>query len=80
MELKEVVNLRKLRDYYEGLPQDRLCAACPFRDICTYAGTYVSCILVKMLGINCHSADLYEMLEDPSIPEDFQLDFHDCDY
>lgn len=69
MELKEVVNLRKLREYYESSSNDGLCAVCPFRDVCASNRTHVSCILVKMLGINEHEQDLYEMLSDSEMSE-----------
>lgn len=80
MELKEVVNLRKLREHYESTSSDELCATCPFRDVCLTHDSKISCILVKMLGVDVSSKDMYEMEEDGEIDDDFTFRFYECDY
>lgn len=75
MELKEVVNLRKLREYYESSLNSELCVACPFRDVCSSYGVKTLCILTKMLGADAPEKDLYQMEEDDGLPEDYQIRF-----
>lgn len=67
MELKEIVNLRKVREYYDDTLKDELCNECPFRDICTCIDSkneFSNCIVEKILGLEDDHQDLYDLEED----------------
>lgn len=50
MELKEIVNLRKLREYLDDSLDDEKCEFCPLRDICTSLPEFENCIAENILN------------------------------
>lgn len=50
MELKEIVNLRKLREFVDSTPDDDRCEICPLRGVCTSLEEFRACLASKILG------------------------------
>lgn len=78
MDLKEIVNLRKLREYYENTLEAELCEYCPCRTICDIydrqENSYTLCIIEKMLDMKIDNKDLYELEADGKLTEDYQIE------
>lgn len=76
MELKEIVNLRKLREYYDSTLPEELCNECPMRNVCRDCGnkpTWTECTIENMLGIVGDHRDLYDLERDGELTPDYQL-------
>lgn len=61
MELKEVVNLRKLKEFFSSCDRDYCHETCPFRSFCNDLPHFPNCICDKMLNGNPDFCDLYDL-------------------
>jgi len=76
MELKEVVNLRKLREYYDSTLPDEFCNQCPMRSACkdySRKPELYECLIEMMLGIVGDHRDLYDLERDGELTPDYQI-------
>lgn len=67
MELKEIVNLRKLGEFYDDTLPEELCEVCPLRGVCGSASNkpvVSECLIERMLGISEDHRDLYDLERD----------------
>lgn len=64
MELKEIVNLRKLKEFYnETLPEEQ-CDLCPLRNLCPENMQEFGCLAKMMLRENEDNRDIYDLERD----------------
>ena len=63
MELKEIVNLRKLSEYFDDVLPDEKCIMCPFRCVCC-GSSEMGCLAKQMLSSHEDTKDLYDLERD----------------
>lgn len=76
MELKEIVNLRKLGEFYDDTLPEELCETCPLRDVCGSASNkpvMSECLIERMLGISEDHRDLYDLERDGELAQKVKL-------
>ena len=82
MELKEIVNLRKVREYYDDSLTEELCEFCPCRTVCNeqeFKSKFNPCLLERILGIEYDNRDLYDLERDGELTPDYQIPVNeDC--
>lgn len=68
MELKEVVNLRKLREEFVE-DSSKGCDECPFRDACmsSFGKDQVTCLARRMTGCMIDDRDMYDLERDDDL-------------
>ena len=76
MELKEIVNLRKLGEFYDDTLPEELCEVCPLRGVCGSASNkpvMSECLIEQMLGISEDHRDLYDLEMDGELIQKAKL-------
>ena len=61
MELKEVVNLRKLKEFCDETLPDAQCDVCPFRRLCLGNNKEFGCLVKQMLFQYEDNRDIYDL-------------------
>lgn len=61
MELKEVVNLRKLKEFCDETLPDEQCDVCPFRRLCLGNNKEFGCLVKQMLFQHEDNRDIYDL-------------------
>lgn len=60
MELREIVNLRKLQEYVDDTLEEERCEFCPFRYSCAGKSEFTLCLIAGMLN-EVDDRDLYDI-------------------
>lgn len=64
MELREIVNLRKLNEYFDNVLPEEQCYVCPLRCVCPGNVQELGCLAKKMLNEVDDMRDLYDIEAD----------------
>ena len=73
MKLKEVVNLRKLEEFYNDTNPDNMCLECPFESICDKW----ACMIEKMFGYE--DKDMWDYEREGIPVKDIKVEFSDLE-
>lgn len=70
MELKEIVNLRKLSEYFDDVLPEEQCYCCPLRDLCPGNMQEFKCLAKRMFNKTEDMRDLYDIEADETMTAD----------